>query len=81
MLFIMDKKKKNEELQSRRDFFKKTAKSVLTVRLRVVVLGVKVKIMMLPIHQLFISELRQSARCTRLVFVPTTIIGINSIVN
>ena len=46
-----------------------------------VVLGVKGKTMMQPTHLLFISVQLPSARCTRLVFVPTTIIGTNSIVN
>ena len=37
---FMDNKKKNEELQSRRDFFKKTAKSVLPILGAVVLAGV-----------------------------------------
>ena len=44
-------------------------------------LGAKVKTMMLPTRLLSISEPPPFARCTRLVCVPTTIIGINSIVN
>ena len=44
-------------------------------------LGAKVKIMTLQIHQPPTSVLRQSARCIKLGFAPTTTIGINSTEN
>ena len=43
------------------------------------VLGVRARITMLLTHQPSISELQPSARCTRLVYVPTTTTGTNFI--